>query len=116
MSTEPKNPCRCIADYYAKSIRSAHLQTGMSGGVVYAATVKSGGSEYQISCKNTAWTLGTSVRIENRMAGSGFANVWNRQFKMDQETGVIELVDIFGNQTSIKLPIPDKMDKPVEEN
>lgn len=102
-----KNPCGQFISYYENSIN--FIQQGLLGGITYSAYVKSQGQDYQVSCKNTIDTLyTTSVSVTKKYTGSGFSNIWNKSAILDKETGKLNLTDLFGNKTTIQLPIPDK--------
>lgn len=102
------NPCQELADFFKGFTKSEHLQKGIFGGVTYISYIESGNSAYEISCFNTIPTLKlTNVSVKQRFTGAGFTNYNNISTNLDHNTGLLSMKDIFGNNTTIMLPIPD---------
>jgi hypothetical protein len=106
-----KNPCQQFIDFYGQMVNAAQKQVGLFGGIDYNSFIKSDGVEYQIACKNnfSTWKF-TELSVRQKFTGTGFANSRCIYTDLDPKTGRVKLVDVFGNRTSIQLPIPDKLE------
>lgn len=107
-----KNPCQLIADFYKDHTESEQLLSGLFGGRDYHSMVRSNGTEYQITCYNSMFSLKTTnIRVQHRLTGDGFVNSLNVSTEFDPKSGKLIMRNVIGNVSNVVLPYPDGKQK-----
>lgn len=105
-----KNICEQIAQVYYKydtykKIHTSTLTKDIFGGSIFLTQFKINGALTQFKCAHRI-TTSISIRQDNNLV---FNDILNKSVKLTDEK-VLEMTDIFGTKSTIKLPFPADTD------
>jgi hypothetical protein len=122
MTKQINNPCEQIAQFYEDCL--SHEHTDCNGRFSFSTLVGSGNKTFSVTCQtedtekyhqraisNDAIGTTVTVRSLNFKQNFQFISAYNKSVKLNKESGKLSLVDAFGNNNTMDLPIPKKKEK-----